>query len=112
MKFFHSRVDLCCSSLQVNCISEVLFSQALTRAAELDDYLRAHGKPIGPLHGLPISLKDQFRVKDAETSLGYVAWLGKKETDETESFLMKRLKELGAIVYVKTNVPTSLMVGF
>jgi Asp-tRNA(Asn)/Glu-tRNA(Gln) amidotransferase A subunit family amidase len=112
MKFIHSRVDSCCSSPQVKCISEILFSQALARAAELDDYLRAHGKPIGPLHGLPISLKDQFRVKDAETSVGYVAWLGKKETDETESFLVKRLKALGAIVYVKTNVPTSLMVSF
>ncbi|OJJ05975.1 hypothetical protein ASPVEDRAFT_139371 [Aspergillus versicolor CBS 583.65] len=93
----------------VNCLSEVLFSQALARAQELDEYLRVNGKPVGPLHGLPISLKDQFRVKDAETSVGYVAWLGKVETEETESWVVKALKDMGAIVFAKTNVPTSLM---
>ena len=36
---------------------------ALARAKELDEYLAKNGKPIGHLHGLPISLKDQFRIK-------------------------------------------------
>jgi amidase len=36
---------------------------ALARAKELDEYLQKNGKPVGPLHGLPISLKDQFRIK-------------------------------------------------
>ena len=36
---------------------------ALARAKELDEYYAKHGKPSGPLHGLPISLKDQLRVK-------------------------------------------------
>jgi amidase len=36
---------------------------ALARAKELDQHLEKTGKPVGPLHGLPISLKDQFRVK-------------------------------------------------
>ncbi|KAL4965404.1 amidase signature domain-containing protein [Aspergillus stella-maris] len=93
----------------VNCLSEILFSQALARAQELDEYLRVHGKPVGPLHGLPISLKDQFRVKDAETSVGYVAWLGKVETEETESWVVQALKNMGAVIFAKTNVPTSLM---
>ncbi|KZF19210.1 amidase [Xylona heveae TC161] len=93
----------------LNCLSEVLFVQAFARAEELDEYLRTHGKPIGPLHGLPISLKDQFRVEGAETSLGYVGWLGKVETKETESWLVKQLKDMGAIIFAKTNVPSSLM---
>jgi hypothetical protein len=38
----------------------------------LDDYFAQHGKPLGPLHGLPISLKDQFHVRDVETTMGYV----------------------------------------
>lgn len=83
----------------------------MARAQELDEYLRVNGKPVGPLHGLPISLKDQFRVEDAETSVGYVAWLGKVETEDTESWVVKALKSMGAIVFAKTNVPTSLMVG-
>ncbi|KAH9832442.1 Amidase enzyme [Teratosphaeria destructans] len=92
-----------------NCLSEVMFESALNRAKELDQYYQAHGKPIGPLHGLPISLKDQFRVEGTETSLGYVSWLGETETAESESWLVTKLRSLGAIFYCKTNVPTSLM---
>lgn len=36
---------------------------ALKRAEYLDDYLAEKGETVGPLHGLPISLKDQFRIK-------------------------------------------------
>lgn len=36
---------------------------ALMRAKELDEYYAKNGKTVGPLHGLPISLKDQFRIK-------------------------------------------------
>jgi amidase len=36
---------------------------ALARAKSLDEALKKDGKPVGPLHGLPISLKDQFRIK-------------------------------------------------
>ncbi|KAB2573462.1 Acetamidase [Lasiodiplodia theobromae] len=92
-----------------NCLSEVLFSDALAQAEALDAHYRTHGKPVGPLHGLPISLKDQFRVKGAETSVGFIAWLGNVETEETESWLVKQLRALGAVIYCKTNVPTSLM---
>lgn len=96
---------------QTNCLSEVLFSDALAQAESLDAHYRTHGKPVGPLHGLPISLKDQFRVKGAETSVGFISWLGNVETEETESWLVKQLRALGAIIYCKTNVPTSLMVS-
>ncbi|KAF2767932.1 amidase signature enzyme, partial [Teratosphaeria nubilosa] len=92
-----------------NCLSEVMFVSAQNQAKELDQYYQAHGKPIGPLHGLPISLKDQFRVEGTDTSLGYVSWLGKTETAESESWLVTKLRSLGAIFYCKTNVPTSLM---
>lgn len=36
---------------------------ALAQAKELDDYFEKHKKPVGPLHGMPISLKDQLRIK-------------------------------------------------
>lgn len=42
---------------QTNCLSEIFFEEALERARFLDDYLSREGKPIGPLHGLPISIK-------------------------------------------------------
>lgn len=41
--------------------------------------------------------------------MGYVAWLGKTET--RDSTLVEILRKAGAIVYVKTNIPQTLMVG-
>lgn len=35
----------------------------MARAKSLDEYYAQHKKPVGPLHGLPISLKDQCRIK-------------------------------------------------
>lgn len=48
---------------QNNCLHEIFFEQAFRRARELDEYLARKGKTVGPLHGLPVSLKDQFHVK-------------------------------------------------
>lgn len=42
---------------QVNCLANFFPHEGLARAAELDEYLHKHGKPIGPLHGLPVALK-------------------------------------------------------
>ncbi len=94
--------------LQTNCALEFFPELALARAKELDDILQKTGKTVGPLHGLPISLKDQFRIKGLETSMGYVAWVGKFET--SNSVLVDLLLEAGAVFYVKTSVPQSLMV--
>lgn len=44
--------------------------QALNRAAELDAHLKRTGTTVGPLHGLPISLKDQISMKGLETVMG------------------------------------------
>lgn len=38
----------------VNCLTEIRFDEAISRAKDLDQKLRENGKPIGPLHGLPI----------------------------------------------------------
>ena len=44
-----------------NCITELLPERALRRAAELDAHLAARGTPVGPLHGVPVSVKEHFR---------------------------------------------------
>jgi amidase len=41
----------------VNCLIDIDIDGALQRARELDEVLRSTGKVIGPLHGLPISIK-------------------------------------------------------
>ena len=53
-----------------SCLTEVLFPSALADARALDAHFAAHKKPVGPLHGLPVSLKDQFCLKGLETIMG------------------------------------------
>ncbi|UNI15540.1 Amidase [Purpureocillium takamizusanense] len=92
----------------LNCNLEFFPDMALAQAKSLDDYYAQHKKPIGPLHGLPISLKDQLRIKGLECTMGYVAWIGKFDTED--SVLVALLRKAGAVFYVKTSVPQSLMV--
>lgn len=83
---------------------DICFSDAIERADELDAHFKKTGKVIGPLHGLPVTFKDQFHVKNCETTLGYVGWVGTYEgrrddprKGTTESELVRELAELGAI---------------
>ncbi|RMZ92623.1 hypothetical protein DV736_g172, partial [Chaetothyriales sp. CBS 134916] len=102
----------------VNCLHETFFDAALADAKALDDYFAKNKKPIGLLHGVPVSLKDQFHVKNVETTMGYVGWIGTfegKEGDRRyrnfESEIVRELRKLGAVLYVKTAVPHTLMSG-
>jgi amidase len=90
------------------CLTETFFDQALERARFLDQS-KKDGKPLGPLHGLPISLKDGFNIKGIESTIGFVSFLGKKAT--TNAPLVEILLQAGAVLYVKTNIPMTLMTG-
>jgi amidase len=52
------------------CCTEMFFDEALQSAKALDKHLQETGKTIGPLHGLPVSIKDQFDVKGVDSSIG------------------------------------------
>ncbi|KAG1747918.1 general amidase [Suillus paluster] len=91
----------------VNCLTEIFVDRALARAAELDDHLKKTGKIVGPLHGLPISLKDQICIKGLETIMGYASWIGKYA--DKNAVLVDVLIECGAVPFVRTNVPQTLM---
>lgn len=90
----------------VNCLSEIMFTEALERAKLLDE--RKPDKLL-PLYGIPISLKDQCNVAGYDTTLGYLGRAFKPKTAAEESLLVKFLKDLGAVLYVKTTVPSSMM---
>jgi amidase len=100
-----SRTDI---TSKTNCLTEINFDNALTQAKRLDDHLRDHGELIGPLHGVPISLKDQFNVEGLDSTLGYVGRVGKPAF--SNALLVDILQGLGAIVLAKTNLPQSIMV--
>ena len=93
----------------INCVTEICFREGLMRAKELDAYFAQTGKTVGPLHGLPISFKDQFQIKGLDTTIGYVAWAGKPALED--STLVTLLCAAGAVTYIKTNVPATLMMG-
>lgn len=91
------------------CCTEMFFGKALKRAEELDRYLDEHGQVVGPLHGLPVSLKDGSDVEGEDTTLGWVGLAGNPA--EKDCLLAECLRRQGAVLYCKTNIPQSLMVS-
>ncbi|RMZ79350.1 hypothetical protein DV737_g3444, partial [Chaetothyriales sp. CBS 132003] len=101
-----------------NCLHEIFFDQALERARYLDAYYADNKSTIGPLHGLPVSLKDQFHVKGIDTTMGYVGWIGSNmgirdpsQVHQVESQITTELLSLGAVLYCKTSLPQTLLFG-
>jgi len=92
-----------------NPLAEPFFARALARAQELDEHLRITGKPIGQLHGLPMSLKDALHVQGLSTTVGAVALIDRVFQDSDD--LVAHLHEAGAVFFCKTNVPQFLMSG-
>lgn len=91
-----------------NCLTETFFDEAIKRGQWLDNYLAEHGRPIGPLHGVPVSIKDSFNYVGVQSTLGLVSYLD-QPTAKTNSTLVDALLDLGAILYCKTNIPQTLM---
>ncbi|OIW28582.1 amidase [Coniochaeta ligniaria NRRL 30616] len=91
----------------LNCLTEIFFDRAVERAAYLDDYLRKNGKPVGPLHGLPVALKDSINVAGVDSTIGMAAFAF--DAVKENSVIVDVLLALGAVLYVKTNVPQSMM---
>ncbi|KAL2826684.1 amidase signature domain-containing protein [Aspergillus cavernicola] len=90
----------------VGCLTETMFSEAQERARYLDS-LRAQEKLAGPLHGLPVSIKDNFHYKGTEATIGMVTFMDEVSTETSP--LVDILLKLGAVIYVKTNVPQTMM---
>ncbi|KAL3467841.1 amidase signature domain-containing protein [Aspergillus heterothallicus] len=95
----------------VNCLSEIFFDKALNAAQQLDAEYAATGVPRGPLHGLPVSLKDCFPVEGTDATIGYTAFANAPTEENEEAEITKIMRESGAILFCKTNVPTAMMSG-
>ncbi|CAF1089522.1 unnamed protein product [Adineta steineri] len=90
-----------------NCATEFLGDEAINRAKYLDEEFKKRGQPIGALHGLPISVKDYIPMRGRRTSAGYMTWMNRIAEDD--ALVLKILYEAGAIFYVRTAQPQSLM---
>jgi amidase len=74
------------------------------RAADASDARRAKGEPIGPLDGLPITLKDAARVAGSKTTYGLRMYAG--YVPRASSRTVAALEARGAVLLGRTTVPT------
>lgn len=93
----------------MNCLTDAFFDVAVSTAKELDAYLKKNGKTVGPLHGLPISLKDNFNIIGRDSCVGFTSLVGQPATYDTT--LVELLRKAGAVFYCKTNIPTAMMMA-
>ncbi|KAI1914019.1 hypothetical protein LOZ12_001052 [Ophidiomyces ophidiicola] len=93
----------------IKCCTELFFDRAIQDAKALDDYLEKTGKLKGPLHGLPISIKDSFDIEGFDTTIGWVGLIGKPAP--RNGCVAELLLSMGAVIYCKTNIPQSLMMS-
>ena len=87
---------------RVNAIPTLLPEKAM-REAELADRALARGDRIGPLHGLPLAVKDLVETEGIRTTKGSPIY--RDFVPDRDALLVERLKAAGAIIMGKTNVP-------
>lgn len=76
-------------------------TEALTEADRLDAAYKSSG-PVGPLHGIPVIIKDQADVKGMPTTLGSL--LFKDYYPDRDSFVAEKLKKAGAVILGKATL--------
>jgi len=72
------------------------------REAEALDRERATKGPRGPLHGIPVIVKDNYSTADMQTSAGTMALLG--FVPSSDAFQVRKLREAGAVILGKSNM--------
>lgn len=93
----------------LNCFCFVYPEEALDLARQADDQ-RAKGNSLGPLHGVPVAIKDFTPMKGKRTTRGSFAlehWIPEKDP-----VIVERLRQAGAIIIGKTTTPEFAHSGF
>lgn len=86
---------------ELNAFSVVLADRARAEAADRDRALAA-GVPPGPLHGVPVAIKEELHVEGAVTTFG---GLGNETPAAGDGEVVRRLRAAGAVVVGKTTMP-------
>lgn len=86
----------------VNAFTVLLPEEARREARRAEVTLRS-GKPLGPLHGVPVAVKDVIWMRGAPATNGSLIW--RDFVPDTDAVAVRRLREAGAIVVGKTNNP-------
>jgi fatty acid amide hydrolase len=87
---------------RLNAVVVPLFDRARAEA-KAADAAHARGETFGPLHGVPVTVKEMFDVAGTPTTLGLTEW--RDRIAAADAPLVGRLRRAGAILLGKTNVP-------
>lgn len=85
----------------INAFITVMHERALAQAREAENKIRA-GKWRGPLHGIPIGLKDLIDTADVKTTCASALFAERVPTEDAE--VVRRLKDAGAVLIGKQNM--------
>lgn len=91
---------------QVGAFVQRFDGEALAAAARADD-ARARGESLGPLHGLPVTVKENIAIAGTDSTLGLRSRQGRPAAED--AVVVRLLREAGAILLGKTNVPQTLL---
>jgi Asp-tRNA(Asn)/Glu-tRNA(Gln) amidotransferase A subunit family amidase len=84
---------------KVHAFAHLDAEQALTQARERDEW-RKSGRPTGPLHGVPVGIKDIIDTSDYPTECGSAALSGRRPRND--AVVVARLRAAGAVIIGKT----------
>lgn len=90
---------------KLNALVIPLYEEARAQAKAADDRQK-RGEPLGRLHGVPVTIKEQYRVAGTQTTLGAVNKIG--NVYDQEGSLVTKLRQEGAIILGKTNILQTL----
>ena len=99
-RMYLDRIEAYDDRLNLNSITNIN-PNAFEDAAALDRE-RAAGDIRGPLHGIPVIVKDSIDVAGMATTAGSAAFAG--NIAQEDAFVVKRLREAGAVILAKTNM--------
>ncbi|MCH8185587.1 MAG: amidase [Chloroflexi bacterium] len=92
--------------VRLNAVVIPTFERALAEA-DLADAAIARGERVGPLHGVPITVKEQFEVSGTDATFGLRARIGDRAARDGP--LVAKLRRAGAIIVGKTNLPQLML---
>ncbi|MFC3776012.1 amidase family protein [Mycolicibacterium holsaticum] len=72
------------------------------RAADAADAALARNEAVGPLHGVPMTVKDTYQTAGMRTTCGHPEW---DHVPERDAEAVRRLRAAGAVIFGKTNTP-------
>ncbi|KAJ7282444.1 amidase signature domain-containing protein [Mycena rebaudengoi] len=92
----------------LSCLTDFFLDDALVTAQELDKYYNETGRLVGPLHGLPVSIKDHMNIAGRKSTAGFSGDLLNAPAAK-HGLPEQIMQEAGAVFYCKTNLPQAIM---